>query len=389
MGGLSAGISRRLGPPSSRAQSLRSRSGENCRRLTRPDVITRAAAASPPALACAMQTGRSLSVIVPMYNASATIERCLAPLIAMLERGDVSEIIVVDDCSTDGCAGIAAGYPTVRLERMARQAGPGAARNHGARLASGCYLWFVDSDVIVADHCARVLSQAFAESGAGAIFGCYDDSPAAPNFLSQYKNLAHRYYHVGGSANASTFWAGCGAVERELFVELGGFAAHRYPRPSIEDIELGYRVVDAGRRILLRRDLEGKHLKQWRLKQLLHTEIFQRAIPWSRLMLERRHLSDDLNVATGERLRALLAVACVPALLLWIVGWASSWLPALALAGAALANLRFIRFFKAQRGASFAARAFLYHQLYYLYSSAAFAYASLRHFVDRSVMRRS
>src|SRR4029079_757083 len=98
--------------------------------------------------------------------------------------------------------------------------------------------------VCVLESCAaRVLSQAFAETSAGAVFGCYDDSPDASNFLSQYKNLVHRYYHVTANENASTFWAGCGAIERDLFLKLGGFDTDRYRDPSIEDIELGYRVV--------------------------------------------------------------------------------------------------------------------------------------------------
>ena len=116
-----------------------------------------------------MQIIPNISVIVPMYNAASTIERCLAPLSVMLERGEVKEIIVVDDCSTDRSPDIVAATPAVRLERTTEQAGPGAARNHAAGLASGTHLWFVDSDVIVADDCARVLSQAFAETGAGAV----------------------------------------------------------------------------------------------------------------------------------------------------------------------------------------------------------------------------
>ena len=78
-----------------------------------------------------------------------------------------------------------------------------------------------------------------------------------------------------------------------MFVNLGGFDAGRYRYPSIEDIELGYRIIGSGRRIVLREDLQGKHLKEWRLKNLLHTDIFRRAIPWSRLMLERKQLADE------------------------------------------------------------------------------------------------
>ena len=169
-----------------------------------------------------------------------------------------------------------------------------------------------------------------------------------------------------------------------MFLGLGGFDAKRYRYPSIEDIELGYRITDAGRRIVLRRDLQGKHLKEWRLKNLLHTEVFRRAIPWSILMLERKHLTNDLNVSSGERARAALSISWFLALLAWTSGLAGGWLPMAALLVCAGANRELIGFFLTRRGVFFAARAFLYHQFYYLYSSAAFAYCTLRHLVSVS-----
>ena len=119
----------------------------------------------------------------------------------------------------------------------------------------------------------------------------------------------HHYYHHRGKDQASTFWAGCGAVQRALFLQLGGFDAKRYRYPSIEDIELGYRIGDAGGTIVLERRLQGKHLKEWRFVNLVHTEVFRRALPWSRLMLERKDITDDLNVGKSERLRAALTGA--------------------------------------------------------------------------------
>jgi GT2 family glycosyltransferase len=321
----------------------------------------------------------SLSVIVPMYNAAATIERCLAPLLAMLARGEIREIVVVDDCSTDRSREIVAACPDVRLERTPRQCGPAAARNQGTALATGTHLWFVDSDVVVKPACASVILQVVGESDAAAVFGSYDDAPDARNFLSQYKNLVHRYYHRRGKASASTFWAGCGAIERSLFLSLGGFDAERYPHPSIEDIELGYRVVAAGRRIVVHPELQGKHLKEWRLGNLLHTDIARRALPWSRLMLERGELTDDLNLDTGERLRAVLALGAGGAFMACAAGFASLWVPATALAAVIVANRELLRFFSEHRSGWFAARALLYHQLYYAYSSASFAYVGAQH----------
>lgn len=323
-----------------------------------------------------------LSVIVPMFNAAATIERCLAPLLQMLAKGEIEELIVVDDGATDQSPRMAAAHAGVRLLRMPRQAGPGGARNLGVDHARGSHVWFVDSDVIVRPDAAAIVSQTFSETGAGAVFGCYDDTPDAQNFLSQYKNLVHRYYHSRGNHDASTFWAGCGAIERSLYIQLGGFDAVRYRYPSIEDIELGYRIAATGRRIVLRPELQGKHLKIWRLKNLLHTEVFRRAIPWSTLMLERKHLTNDLNVSTGERLRALLSLTVVLTALGGVAGWLGPWPFGIAAAVCVAANRDLIQFFVSRRGWLFGLGAFAYHQFYYLYSSAAFAYSMLQHLLQ-------
>ena len=326
----------------------------------------------------------SVSVIVPMYNAEKLIERCLAPLLAMLGRREITEIIVVNDGSTDRSPAIVREHASVQLIAMEAQGGPGAARNRAAHIAQGEYLWFVDSDVIVADNAARVLRETLARTRPAAVIGSYDDQPGANNFLSQYKNLVHHYYHHRGKDRASTFWAGCGAVQRSLFLQLGGFDAKRYRYPSIEDIELGYRIGDAGGIIALERRLQGKHLKEWRLVNLLHTEVFRRALPWSRLMLERKDVTDDLNVGKGERLRAVLTGTVLLSVPIWVLGWMSGWVPVALIAAVIAANASFIAFFARARGPLFALRAFLFHQLYYLYSSATFAAAMAGHYLGPS-----
>jgi glycosyltransferase involved in cell wall biosynthesis len=319
-----------------------------------------------------------------MYNAEKLIELCLAPLLEMLSRGEIAEIVVVNDGSTDRSPEIVRRHATVQLIAMEAQGGPAAARNRAASIATGEYLWFVDSDVVVADNAGQVLRDTLAQIRPAAVLGSYDDQPAANNFLSQYKNLVHHYYHHRGKGEASTFWAGCGAVERLLFVRLGGFDAVRYRYPSIEDIELGYRIGDAGGRIVLERRLQGKHLKEWRLGNLVHTDVLRRALPWSRLMLERKDITDDLNVGKGERMRAALTGAVLLSVFLWAVGWLSGWVPVALIAALIAANGSFIAFFARARGPLFALRAFCFHQFYYLSSSATFAAALAGHHLGRS-----
>jgi glycosyltransferase involved in cell wall biosynthesis len=328
-----------------------------------------------PATALALASPReappTMTVVVPMYNAARHITRCLDAL----GRSSVRplEVIVVDDGSTDDCARLCEGYDVVLL-RMPRQSGPAAARNLGVRHARGEVVLFVDSDVEVApDTLASISTVMTNEPGLAGVFGSYDDSPAEENFFSQFKNLHHHYVHQAAPRDAVTFWAGCGAVRVDAIRSVGGFDPTQYRTPSIEDIELGYRMRASGHRIRLDRDIQVKHLKRWTLVSWLRADIFRRAVPWSLLILQTRTIVDSLNTSIAERARAVLAILFAALLVLspFVHG-------ALALAvAAAVANVavngRILRFLVGRRGVAFAVPAFFALLLYYVYSSATFA----------------
>jgi GT2 family glycosyltransferase len=319
-----------------------------------------------------------LSVIVPVYNDQDALGRCLGALTASCPPG--AEIIVVDDASTDESAAVATRF-AVRLLRLPTNAGPAAARNYGARHARGDILLFVDSDMVAApgtlDHVATLLD---ARPDVAAVFGSYDATPGAVGTVSRYKNLLHHFVHQNGEAQASTFWAGCGAIRRRVFEELGGFDQKRFRRPSIEDIELGYRLRRAGHRILLDKTLQGTHLKRWTLRSLLWTDVIGRAIPWSRLILESGQPVDDLNLRRAQRLSAaLVGLAAVCLVLAPLRTWLAV-MAAIALLTVILLNRHLYGFFIRQGGPAFAGASLLLHWLYYLYSMLAYlgVWASIR-----------
>ena len=319
-----------------------------------------------------------LSVIVPVYNDQDALARCLGALTASCPPG--VEIIVVDDASTDESAAVA-GRLASRLVRLPANAGPAAARNYGARHARGEILLFVDSDVIVApgalDHVATLLGD---RPDLAAVFGSYDATPGAAGTVSRYKNLLHHFVHQNGEVQASTFWAGCGAIRRSVFEELGGFDQERFRRPSIEDIELGYRLRRAGYRILLDKTLQGTHLKRWTFRSLVWTDVMGRAIPWSRLILESRQPVDDLNLRHGQRLSAALVGLAAVCLALAPVRTGLAAVAAIALLTVIVLNRRLYGFFIRQGGLAFASACLLLHWLYYLYSALAYlgVWASVR-----------
>ena len=321
-----------------------------------------------------------ISVIMPAYNAAHYLEISLPPLIAMRERGEIEEVLVVDDCSPDPSNIKVAEKLGATVIRMQKNGGPGAARNYAATLAKGDILWLVDAEVVAHETGAGVLRRSFVSDEIAAVFGSYDRNPPAENFASQYKNLVHRYYHQRGREDSDTFWSGCGAIRRSVYGDLGGFDGAKYGRPSIEDIEFGHRMRAAGWKIRLAHDLLGTHLKRWALAEVVRTDIFQRAVPWSHLILSGRGMNNDLNVSGGERIKAGVA------LMWWLVLFAclvpAFWPAApgmfVALSGlVGFLNRDLLGFFKGNRGVWFAARAAVYHQLYYVYSSTTFVICAL------------
>jgi len=314
-----------------------------------------------------------LSVIIPVYNDARGLAECLGALKASASPG--TEIIVVDDASTDETPSVAERFG-VRLLRLMKNSGPAAARNHGARHANGELLFFVDADVIVAPQAFERVEEAFREQpDLAAVFGSYDARPRAKGTISQYRNLLHHFVHQNGHPDASTFWAGCGAIRRSVFEFIGGFDEKKFLRPSIEDIELGYRLRQSGYRILLDKTLQGTHLKCWNLYSLIRTDITCRAVPWSRLILETKNAPKDLNLTGGQKLSlVLVALACV-FLAAAVVQPLYVSVTIAALFGVVFINRQLYLFFFRQKGILFASAGVLLHMLYYLYSGLSYLYA--------------
>lgn len=244
-------------------------------------------------------------MIVPVRDGARFLESSLPALTAALP--EAAELIVSDDASSDGSAEVARRLGA-RVVTGATSTGPAAARNRAAREAAGAVLVFVDADCRVhADTLAR-LTEPLEDPAIAAAFGSYDATPNARTWVSLYKNLAHHFVHQRSSREASTFWAACGAVRTTAFRAVGGFDVS-YVRPSIEDIELGYRLRRAGHRIRLTPDAQVTHLKRWTLLGFLATDLRDRALPWARLWRAGHALPRDLNLSVVDRLAsALVAV---------------------------------------------------------------------------------
>jgi glycosyltransferase involved in cell wall biosynthesis len=312
-----------------------------------------------------------VSVIVPAYNAEATLGECLDALRAAMTPED--QLILFDDGSTDDTLAIAERAGAQILRNRDKPKGPAHARNSAASVADRKYLMFVDADVVVhQDVIDRLVGEAEAV-GAVAAFGSYDDRPRSQRLSSLYANLRHHFVHQGGSRGAMTFWTGIGLIEADTFRAYGGYDEVQFPHPSIEDVELGMRIVNSGGRIRLVPEAQGVHCKDWTLRCLWHTDVVRRALPWSRLVADGKASAPDLNLARNERIVAAIALSIVPA----IVGAFfidDLWMAALVLAAVFLFSIRrFLGVLRKHMNPVQLLVAAGLHWIYYVYASVTYA----------------
>lgn len=317
------------------------------------------------------------TVIMPAHQAAGLLPDTAAALAASTLSRAQWEFLIVDDASRDETTAVAERFADRVITLSGRSLGPGGARNAAATAARGTWLVFVDADVrIHADALERIADAIDRDPELVAIFGSYDAHPDAPGLLSEYRNLLHRHVHLRGAGDAETFWAGCGAVRRDAFQAVGGFDTARFPRPQIEDIDLGYRLRDRGGRIILDPTIQGTHLKRWGFWSMVRTDFRDRALPWMGLLLERRgRTAPSLNTGPREQILVALAGVGATALLASLVvrDGRLGWLGLGALLLLAIGNAATYRWFAAERGVGFALMVIPLHLLYYVINALAAA----------------
>ena len=309
------------------------------------------------------------SFIVPFHQGLAGLARCLAALDPLPPE---SELIIAADCAVDDYRRLASRHGA-RVITIDGPSGPAVARNVAAAAAVGDVLVFIDADVVVSRMGLARMTRTFVEHpGTVAAFGSYDERPAEPGFMSQYRNLSHSFIHHSSAIEARTFWAGFGAVRKDAFHAIGGFD-ERFDRPSVEDIDFGYRLAEAGYTVVLDPTLSACHLKRWTLGSAIVSDVRDRGIPWTQLILRYGALRDDLNLRAEYRWSVVLAYLAIASL-----AGAAYDLRVLAavpflMAGLIALNRRSLHFFYRKRGAWFAVRVGFLQVLHHLCNGLSFA----------------
>ena len=140
------------------------------------------------------------SIIIPVYNAEKTIEKCVNSLLS--QSFCDYEIILVDDCSKDLslqiCENLAKKDNKVHILKLENNSGVSTARNYGLKNAKGKYILFIDSDDFVKENYFEVINSNFFDEDL-LLFGCFDYLEDENNIATIKNNL------LNCTATASNF----------------------------------------------------------------------------------------------------------------------------------------------------------------------------------------
>ncbi len=182
------------------------------------------------------------SIIIPTRNRPQQLSACLAALARLDYPRDRFEIIVVDDGSE---APVVA--PGARMMRQ-QNAGPGTARNTGARAALGEFLVFTDDDCEPAADWLRCAAARLI-ANPGQLVGGHIHNALTRNACAEASQMLVGYlysYYNAGPSGPSFFTSNNFAVGRASFLEIGGFDGS-LSRAAAEDRELCDRWHQLGR----------------------------------------------------------------------------------------------------------------------------------------------
>ena len=185
------------------------------------------------------------SIVVPVYNAEATLETCIDSLLHLEYPRDRHELILVDNASTDRSWKILQRFGNHIRALQEPKPGPSAARNCGIRNAQFPVVAFTDSDCRVDAQWLRHVVEPLCDPAVGVSGGSIrSDRPC--NRVEAFGDIVHdnskAITHYVPPYSASANWAS----RREDLLRLNGFD-EAFLRS--EDVELSCRMLQAGFRL--------------------------------------------------------------------------------------------------------------------------------------------
>jgi glycosyltransferase involved in cell wall biosynthesis len=201
-----------------------------------------------------MKLDELVSVVIPVYNGSQSIGKCLEALLVQSYRN--IEIIVCDDNSSDETVDVVAKFTCsdlrIRFIHSSINTGPAGARNRGIKEARGSFIFFTDDDVVVPPDWITTGLRIFGDTNCVGIEGqiIYVSSTYRPRFSDR----------VVGNTSGNHFMMANMAYRKDVLFEVGLL---NESFRIMEDRDLALRVREYGN-IVFSKDFSVTHMRDQR-----------------------------------------------------------------------------------------------------------------------------
>ena len=234
---------------------------------------------------------KRISVIIPNYNGSKTIGKCLEAVFSSCF--DSYEVVVVDDCSDDDSVEIIGNFPC-RLVRLDRHSGVSRARNEGAGHSSGDILFFIDADCLVRENTLALVNKTIIGNEHIVFGGSYTPLPYDRDFFSIFQSI-FIYYSETREKVPDYIASHAMVIERDLFLKHNGFP--EVFLPIIEDIEFSHRLRKAGISLLINSEILVTHIFNFNLLKSVRN-AFRKSYYWTIYSIHNKDLTGDSGTAS-------------------------------------------------------------------------------------------
>jgi glycosyltransferase involved in cell wall biosynthesis len=266
-----------------------------------------------------------ISVVIPVYNGKASIGRCLEALARQTRPAD--EIIVVDDGSPEPCDEVAAAYAVTLLHQPHR--GPAAARNCGIQAARGEFILFTDADCEPSTCWIEEMLRPFEDAQVMGVKGSYQTRQREAIARLSQLEFEERYDLLERLERIDFIDTHSAAFRASALDQMGGFD-EAYTTANNEDVDLSYRMAEAGHKLVFNRKAVVYHQHSARWLKYLRLKISR---GYWRTITYRLHPAKVLRDAyTPQVLKIQIASLYLALGVLFL----SLWQPVFAWAAAAL-----------------------------------------------------
>jgi GT2 family glycosyltransferase len=242
----------------------------------------------PDSLPADSESLQSVSIIIPTFNNLDLTEKCLESIFNTLPTSGIeTEIIVVDNASTDGTKELLAGLSDkVTIISNPTNMGFSKALNQGAELAGGEFLLFLNNDTLVTGDWLTNMLQPLLEDKSVGIVGCkllfpdetiqhagvgFTDIPGWLEGVHVYRGYPRHAAEVNYPREMQAVTFACCAVNRKLYFEIGRLDEEYIN--GLEDIDFCLKVKSAGLKAWYEPKAEIFHLEsqtQGRSDHVMH-----------------------------------------------------------------------------------------------------------------------